>query len=150
MCFPKGYSSLQLARSLEGMARVPSKLGSLTLWLLVQFPQGESPGAWRVRRQEVFIPSLPPLMTQVGKDSLPQAGVVTVSHLNSPQGASPLLRLPFSLPKSLQTIPFPFSLQLALGFVLVPAGTPAGAWPNSPSPWGALVKWSRGRSHGIC
>lgn len=41
VCSQKGYSSLQLARSLEGMARVPNKLGSLTLWLLVQFPQGE-------------------------------------------------------------------------------------------------------------
>lgn len=116
------------------MARVPSKLGSLTLWLLVQFPQGESPGAWRVRRQEVFIPSLPPLMTQVGKDSLPQAGVVTVSHLNSPQGASPLLRLPFSLPKSLQTIPFPFPFSWLLGLCWFLQGHQLARGPTHPRP----------------
>lgn len=57
---PKGYSSLQLAGSPEGMATIPSKLGSFTLWLLVQFAQGESPGAWRVRRKGVFVLSLPP------------------------------------------------------------------------------------------
>lgn len=132
VCSPKGYSSLQLARSLEGMARVPSKLGSLTLWPLVQFPQGESPGAWRVRRQEVFIPSLPSLMPQVGRDSLPQAGVGTVSPLTAPRVPHLSCGFPFPCPTLCKRFLFPFPFSWLLGFCCFLQGHQLAHGPTHP------------------